>query len=227
MQHKAAIFDLDGTLVDSLVDIAASANHVLSHYNLPAIEVDKFRYLAGQGADALLGDSLGDKQAGHLEEAVALWHKYYGQHKYDNTKPFDGIDSMLTSLAKRGLKLAILSNKPDGPTKEVVAHLLGKHNFATVRGKVEQFPPKPDPASAKKLVKDLGLAPEQCLYVGDTKADMLTGKRTGLFTVGVTWGFRSREELVANGADVLINQPEELLKYVDATFLNQPPANKH
>src|SRR5699024_6834140 len=95
MQYKAAIFDLDGTLVDSLKDIAASANYVLDHYNLPVIPVDKFRYLAGQGADALLRDSLGDNQAEHLKEAVALWHKYYGEHMYDNTRPFDGIEQML------------------------------------------------------------------------------------------------------------------------------------
>jgi len=216
MPYHAAIFDLDGTLADTLADIAAAGNHVLAAFDKPPIAVDRYRYLAGQGLAYLITHALGPELQHHIPRGVELFREYYAEHKYDSTCSYPGIDDLLRILAGRGLKLAVLSNKPDQPTVDMVRHLFGDHHFHLVRGHREGAPLKPDPAVPREMIWQLDLEPAQCVYVGDTKVDMLTGKSAGMLTVGVTWGFRDEMELRDNGADAIIHQPDALLPIVEA-----------
>ena len=212
---RAVIFDLDGTLANTLDDLVASCNHAIAKFGVAPIHRDRYRYLIGQGVHYLLQHALGPTNAQHVEEGVQRHIAYYKQHMYDQSGPYDGVADMLDRLTKAQIKLAILSNKPQAATAEMASHLFGRWDFAEIWGHRENYKPKPDPASLQAVMQALQVTADQVAYVGDTKVDMLTGKAGGCFTVGVTWGFRDEQELRDHGADAIIHHPSELPALID------------
>ena len=207
------LFDLDGTLLDSLDDLADSMNAVLDRLGLPTHPTAAYRYFVGDGMETLARRVLPAAQveAAVVALVVAAMRDEYASRWAVNTRPYDGIPAMLDGLAERGIGMAILSNKPDDFTNKVVASLLGKWQFLAVRGVLPGGPKKPDPEGALALAGQLGIPTRQFLYLGDTNTDMLTATRAGMFAVGALWGFRTGEELKKNGAKALIARPHELL----------------
>ena len=211
MRYHAALFDLDGTLLDTLQDLASAANFALKQVGRPTHALDAYRTLVGQGVRNLFIDALGPDHQALVDDAIAHFHLYYADHRFDTTAAYPGIDVMLDQLARAGVSLGVLSNKPHEATLDVVQRFFGSLEWSAIRGHKPGTQPKPDPASAGQTLGELGIEPGQCVYVGDTKVDMLTGKSAGMFTVGVSWGFRSVDELRANGADAIIDEPGQLL----------------
>ena len=214
MQYDAALFDLDGTLLDTLSDLAAAANHALTQVGRPTYPLNAYRTLVGQGLRQLFIDALGPGHQALLDNATDGFHAYYADHRFDTTRPYAGIETMLSSLNQTGVKLGILSNKPHAATVDVIDRYFSGFNWSVVRGHKPGTAPKPDPASARQTLKQMGVKPGRCIYVGDTKVDMLTGKSAGMYTVGVSWGFRSVQELRENGADAIVESAEALAKLI-------------
>lgn len=205
------MFDLDGTLLDTLADLAAAGNYALGQLDRPTHPLDAYRTLVGQGVRQLFVDALGPDHGELVDPAVSHFHDYYAEHRFDTTAPYDGIESMLSTLTSRGARLAVLSNKPHPATVDVVQRFFGRFNWSAVRGHMPDTQPKPDPTAAHEVIAEVGVPAARWMYVGDTRVDMLTGKSAGMFTVGVAWGFRSVEELTASGADAIVRSPEELV----------------
>lgn len=215
MTYNAVLFDLDGTLLDTLDDLADSMNNALAKRNLPVHPTEAYKVFVGDGVEMLVRRSLGDACREALVPVVLAEMKAQYAKLWDNkTKPYDGIHQMLTSLAQKGLKLAVLSNKPDNFTKLCVERFLGDFEFDIVQGVSENCPPKPDPTGAVMVAGSLDTPPPQFAYLGDTDTDMKTANAAGMFPIGITWGFRSSEELLANGAKALVNHPSELLEII-------------
>lgn len=214
------MFDLDGTIADTLESIAYSANKTLVACGLEARPVEEYKYYAGDGADVLVMRAL-KAASNSVEQAEELYSKareIYREVFVDacmyHVKPFDGIIEMLDALKNQGIKIGVLTNKPHARGVEVVTELFSEGYFDCIMGQKEGVPKKPDPSGARLMLEEFGVSPEECIYVGDTNVDMQTGKNTGMFTVGVLWGFRERDELVNNKADAIIEHPLDLLKYV-------------
>ncbi len=212
MRKKVIIFDLDGTLLDTLEDIAISVNYVLSKYKKEPIEVEKYRYLVGSGALKLIQDVLPQESEESIKNALSIFEKHYATQYDKNTKLYDGIAKLLTFLQKRGVKMAILSNKPDSFTKLCAIKYLRNWKFEAVYGIRDGVPRKPDPAGALEIMKELHVEPKECLYMGDTKTDMITAKSANIDSIGVLWGFRDKEELEQNGAKYIAISPSETIK---------------
>lgn len=210
MKTQAVLFDLDGTLTNSLADISGAMNRALRLHGLPEHPVDAYRYLVGDGAKKLAERAVRDRQ----ELAVAVqrtYQAYYETHALVQTKPYAGIPELLAALAARGLKLCVLSNKPDADTRNVVRHFFPEVNFALVRGQVAGVPVKPDPAGAFAVAQALGIEPDAFLYLGDTSVDMKCARNAGMHPVGVLWGFREEQELRESGAEFIIRTPMEAI----------------
>lgn len=207
--YRAVLFDLDGTLTNTLEDIAFAMNRALRLHGLMEHPVEKYRYLVGSGARTLARRAVGER-ADLAESVLQTYQAYYQEHNLDKTAPYAGITEMLAELQRRGVKLCVFSNKPHADTCRVVAHFFPEIAFAAVRGQMEGVPVKPDPAGALALAEQLGVAPADFLYLGDTDVDMLCARNAGMQPVGVTWGFRDEEELRAAGAQRLIHHPMEL-----------------
>lgn len=209
-RYDAVMFDLDGTLADTLADIAAAANHALARLGHEPIDTQRYRYLAGQGLAWLMTHALGGALADQAEQGMALFRAYYADHYMDRTRPYEGVPELLDELTGRGLSLAVLSNKPHAATCAVIERIFARWRFDAVRGDTGQAPLKPDPASALAIAAELGVPPGRWLYVGDTKVDMQTATAAGMLPVGVLWGFRDEAELRGSGAQAIIRQPAEL-----------------
>lgn len=208
--YKAVLFDLDGTLTDTLVDIADAMNRALRLHGLPEWPVEAYRYLVGNGAKVLSERCVRERQ--ELSAAVRqTYQAYYETHNLVQTKPYEGVPEMLQALVDRGIRLAVFSNKPDADTKAVVRHFFPEIPFAAVRGQVEGVPVKPDPTGALAVADEMGLAPGEFLYLGDTAVDMECALAAGMHPVGALWGFRTEEELRQSGAEHLARQPGDLL----------------
>ena len=208
--YQAVLFDLDGTLTNTLEDIAFAMNRALRMHGLPEHPVEKYRYLVGSGAKKLAQRAVGE-HADMAASVLKTYQAYYQEHSLDKTCPYDGVADMLEALQQRGVKLCVFSNKPHADTCRVVAHFFPQISFAAVRGQMEGVPVKPDPAGALAVAEQLGVAPADFLYLGDTDVDMLCARNAGMHPVGVTWGFRDAEELRSAGAERLIHHPMELL----------------
>lgn len=208
---QAVLFDLDGTLTNTLDDIANAMNRALRLHGLEEWPVDAYRYLVGNGAKILSERCVRDRQ--ELAPAVRqTYQAYYETHSLVVTRPYDGIPEMLSALAQRGVKLTVLSNKPDADTKNVVAHFFPDIPWTLVRGQVEGVPVKPDPAGAIALAREIGVAPEDMLYLGDTAVDMECAVAAGMYPVGALWGFRTEKELRESGAKALAATPNEIFR---------------
>jgi phosphoglycolate phosphatase len=206
----AVIFDLDGTLLNSLPDIAAAMDHVLGTLGLPTRTMDEYERFIGDGARALVRRSIAPRL--ELEdEALEAFRARYFANLTIHTRPYDGIAELLAALAARGVPTAVLSNKPHPATVALVQALFPSHRFAAVVGEQEGTPRKPSPDGALALARLMNVAPHEVRFVGDTPIDVHTARAAGMIPVGVLWGMRSREELEGAGADCVIARPEELL----------------
>ncbi|MEM6459118.1 MAG: HAD family hydrolase [Planctomycetota bacterium] len=211
MPIRAVMFDLDGTLADTLEDLARAGNHAMSAVGRPTFPVERYRTLAGQGLERLIRDALGPEHQPLFDPAITSFRGHYAAHRFDHTRPYDGVVELLDDLRSRGLPLAVMSNKPDDATVDTVARLFAAETFAAVRGHRAGYPVKPDPKAALEICDELGVPPESWAYVGDSDVDVHTGRAAGFFTVGVSWGFRSVDELRDAGAAAVIDRPAELL----------------
>ena len=221
MLFRAILFDLDGTLLDTLEDIAQAANDVLAGLDLPTHPPGAYRRFIGDGVAMLFRRALPpDRVApGTVDRCVAGFEETYGRSWNVRTRPYDGIPGLLDDLAARGLGLAVLSNKPDAFTRLCAAEYLARWPFRAVVGQRAGVPRKPDPAGALEIAERLGVPVERFLYVGDTAVDMETARRAGMYPVGVAWGFRPIEELRAGGAAAIIERPADLLELLETERL--------
>lgn len=210
-RFDAVVFDLDGTLCDTLDDIAAVANHVLEQFGAPPHPREAYRYLAGQGARWLIEHALPEAMSDRVDEVLAAFKAYQREHAGRLAKPYDGVPEMLDALVARSLPIAVLSNKPDAATVELIGSMYARWPFQVVRGARDGVPLKPDAAAAFEVARELGVEPDRVMYVGDTRVDMETAKNAGFFALGVTWGFRDEPELRGSGADAIIHEPTGLL----------------
>lgn len=214
MKPTAVIFDLDGTLLDTLTDIAEASNRSLAELHFPTHPTADYRTLVGDGVYVLFRRALPQELAGDeqlVHRCVAAFHHHYDQLWSATSRPYEGIDTMLQTLIDRHLSLAVLSNKPHEFTVSCVRHFFPHVPFARVLGHRDGAPRKPDPAGVEEILQRVSARPESCLYVGDTNTDMQTARNSRCIAVGATWGFRSAEELQASGAAHLIDRPEQLL----------------
>ena len=213
---KACIFDLDGTLANTIESIAYFGNRALSALGYQTIDVGTYRYLVGNGADRLMRGMLSTVAPGYGEDTVTELRKLYdGFYESDPmylVKNYPGVPETVKQLKENGILTAVLSNKPDNVTQMVVRELFPAGTFDRCYGQRDGVARKPSPEGALLIAEELGVKPEECLYIGDSDVDMKTGKAAGMETVGVLWGFRDREELEANQAQHVIAQPEELLE---------------
>lgn len=214
---SAVIFDLDGTLLDTLADISHAANSVLEELGFGGHPVDAYRQFIGEGVNTLFLRALPAES--RTEEVVAQcatgFKPHYERHWNVHTRAYAGIPETLAGLEHRGLKKAVLSNKPDLFTKKCVDEYLADYDFSIVLGQRPEVPRKPDPTGALEIARILDTTPDRCVYVGDTGIDMETAVRSGMYPVGVSWGFRPRQELEKAGAARMIESPLELLEIVD------------
>ena len=213
MEFKAVLFDLDGTLLDSLEDIADAMNDALRDKGLPIHPVEKFRFFIGDGVRTLTGRVLPEdrRNEDEIDDLLRVYQDNYRRGWANKTRPYDGIPRLLEDLAHKGLMLTVLSNKQDEFTKKMIPHYFPEITFRIVRGVNKDTAPKPDPRGAMAIAAGLDIKPEQFLYLGDTGTDMKTAVGAGMYPVGVSWGFRPREELARHGARLIIDRPAELL----------------
>jgi len=214
MNFQGVIFDLDGTLLDTLTDIAHAANSVLKKMNYPTYPVEDYRHFVGNGVIALFERTLpGDAvKADILNTCRDGFFEAYEQEWNVHAAPYPGIPELLNALTEMNLKMGVLSNKPHAFTKLCVDALLSDWHFDPVFGERADVPIKPDPQGAHEIAAYWELSCEQCLYVGDTRVDMQTARSANMYAVGVEWGFRDWAELVATGAKHVLTHPAELLQ---------------
>lgn len=232
---KAVIFDLDGTLTDTIASIKISADKAVGKYGFGPFSEAQYKYFVGDGAATLIERCLeagGDTEHKYFEGAYEEYKKVFEEYCMYKVKPYDGIRELLAALKEKGVKLAVLSNKPHERTKEVISTIFGDDCFGEVRGQMDTVAKKPSPEGVFKILEKFseasadalvsadatvsadGMTPKDVLYLGDTGTDMQTGKAAGAFTVGALWGFRTKEELLENHADAIIENPLQLLDYL-------------
>jgi phosphoglycolate phosphatase len=216
MEYKAILFDLDGTLIDTADDIGDAANRVLSNRGLPTHSISTYRLFIGEGVRILFTRALPEESRNQdlINACLKEFIEDYRCNYNVKTKLYDGVPELLDILKLRGLKLAILSNKPDPITKDCVAFFLSEWDFDVVLGQHDSIPRKPDPQGALEIAERLVILPSNFIYLGDTAIDMKTAVSAGMFPVGVLWGLRSLEELKENGARVVIDEPMQLLDFI-------------
>ena len=217
MTYSAVLFDLDGTLLDTLADLGDSMNAVLVGLGYPAHELDAYRYFVGDGVENLVRRTLPENvraDAALVRSVVARMRAEYSRRWKDKTRLYDGIPELLDGLLSKGIRLAILSNKPHTAVLEVVDHFFGKWHFDAALGARPDVPIKPDAGAALEVARTMALSPAAFLYLGDTNTDMITAAAAGMFPVGALWGFRTEEELRASGALALAAHPRQVLDLV-------------
>ena len=214
---KACIFDLDGTLTNTLESMTYSVNLTLEEMGLSKITKDQCRLFVGNGARVLMEKSLkaaGDTDASRIEEGMEIYGRIFDRNCTYHVTPYEGIPEMLKALKDKGIHLAVLSNKPDRQTVKVVKAIFGEELFDYAQGQKEGIRRKPEPDGVWYLMEQMHVSKEECLYIGDSEVDAATGRNAGLKTIGMLWGFRDRKTLETAGADDLIDRPDELLQFV-------------
>ena len=212
--HHAVLFDLDGTLLDTLEDLADATNAALASLGHPAHPLDAYRYFVGDGVETLMRRALPAGAAAdppQLKHAVDLQRREYAARWTAKTRPYPGVNELLANLERHGIPMAILSNKPDPAVAEVVRHFFPAVRFEITRGARPGVPVKPDPGAALQVAAEMRIEPAAFLYLGDTNTDMRTALAAGMLAVGALWGFRTAHELEESGAARLVAEPREVL----------------
>lgn len=215
---RLVIFDLDGTLINSVADLGQATNHALQLHGFPMHDLSKYNYFVGNGVTKLIERALPEqfRDEATIEKVKSGFLDYYMRHKTDLTRPYDGIPELLHALQEKGVKIAVASNKFIAGTQALVKGFFPDIDFCAVLGQREGVPIKPDPYIANEALQLAGVDRGDCLYVGDTATDMQTASNAGLESVGVSWGFRPVSELKDAGAAHIIDKPAELLSLVDS-----------
>ena len=211
---KTVIFDLDGTLLDSIEDIASSMNKVLESLQLPTHKIEDYKHFVGGGVDILVENALSNQSKEIKDEVTKRFKVEYDGKLHSKTLPYDGIYELLDELKKLDINLAVLSNKPHEFTVSYVNHFFKNYNFKEIHGQKKDVPKKPDPKAALDIVKCLDSSCENTYFIGDTKIDMQTAKSANMTAIGVLWGFRDEKELRDFGADFIVSNPLEILKII-------------
>jgi phosphoglycolate phosphatase len=216
-RFKAILFDLDGTLLDTLEDIADSMNAVLRRHAMKTFPVDDYRLLVGKGLGELIKRVLPEDKISEqtIDEFLSAMRIEYAKRWAENTRPYPGVPELLDELQKISLPMAVLSNKADEFTQIMVRTLLPKWQFQFIRGLKDDLPAKPDPTSALQIAHELKIQPSNFIYLGDTGIDMQTANSAGMYAAGTLWGFRTAEELRANGAKILVEFPLQVLELLN------------
>jgi phosphoglycolate phosphatase len=209
--YKAAIFDMDGTLTNTLEDLADSVNEMLEHYNLPRRTIDEVRIFVGNGARKLMERALATNDEKFINEALEYYNGCYSRHLLNKTKPYSGIVELLTALNEKNIPVAICTNKQHFAAVELAKKIFPTINFAEVIGDAK----KPNPARALEIMEKIGVKPAEVAYFGDTAVDMQTAINAGFLPVGVTWGFRPESELQESGAKIIIHSADEIFNVID------------
>jgi phosphoglycolate phosphatase len=226
--YAAVLFDLDGTLLDTLDDLCDSMNSALHGLGFPPHPKDAYRFMVGDGVDTLARRVLPPERRGDDEvwkALVAAMREEYGRRWDKKTRPYAGIPELLDDLAAMGVKMAVLSNKPNDFTLLNVGRFFKRNIFSAVSGAKPDVPKKPDPSAAIALANELGIVPERWLYLGDTSTDIQTALRAGMTPLGALWGFRPAEELAGAGAKALLERPSQLLEYLNGTGCATSPTD--
>ena len=213
---KACIFDMDGTVLNTIDSISYFANSALKKFGLAEIETEVYKKIVGNGANVLVHRMLNTIGADDslYDELLREYNTTYDNDFLYLAKPYDGIMEMLKALKEKGIMLAILSNKPHNTTVKISEAMFSDVPIDLCFGGREDVALKPDPAGVFEIMKELNVKEEECLYIGDTATDMETGKRANLYTIGVLWGFRDYRELKESGADMIIEHPSEIVDIV-------------
>ncbi len=213
MRYRAIIFDLDGTLLDTLDDLANSMNTVLYGLGFPVHEKEKYKYFVGNGIVNLARVALPENHRTdeEIKNCVERMNTEYDRHWADNTHPYSGINELLDGLVLKNIRMAVLSNKPDEFTGVIIKKYFSRWKFDVVFGARPLVPVKPNPAGALEIAGLLEISPSEFLYLGDTNTDMKTANAAGMYAVGAAWGFREERELLDSGAKAVIHNPRELL----------------
>ena len=213
---KAVLFDLDGTLANSLKDLADATNYAIGKFGFHERKVEEYKYFAGDGMPKMIERALPEdnNDSETVSKILPIFLDFYGLHFCDNTRAYDGMPDVIDNLKAKGIKVAVVTNKAEEMAHKVVSNLYGDR-FDLIFGKRDGIPPKPDPTAALRTMEFLGVKPCECVFVGDSKMDVMTGVNSGAYPVGVLWGFRKEDELISGGAKSIIKQPKELLAIID------------
>lgn len=214
---KLAIFDLDGTLLNTVEDLGNATNHALTECGFPTHPIEAYYQMVGRGIYNLFRAAIPSEYAteDNVQRMASYFIPYYDTHKCDCTRPYDGIPEMLKTITDRGVRLAVASNKYQDGAEKLVHHFFGEYDFVRILGQRDGQPIKPDPAIVDQILADVPkVAKEQVVYVGDSNVDMQTGANAQVRTIGVTWGFRSKEELAAYTPSAIVDTPEILSKVI-------------
>jgi phosphoglycolate phosphatase len=211
MTYKAIIFDLDGTLVNSLEDICDATNFALHFFGQQPHELPEFKRMVGDGTKVLMSRCLPENRQDLIEEALVKMREKYNEICLNKTRPYKGLIEVIDEMAKKGIKMAVLTNKDQKLAEKIVKHFFGQY-FQIIKGPADAIPLKPAPETTLQILKQLGVEPKDAALVGDSNIDILTAKNARITGIGVNWGFRGEEELTAAGADYTIDEPKALLK---------------
>lgn len=214
---RSCIFDLDGTLLDTVKALTYTTNLVLARFGYGPVDEGHMKQFVGDGYKMQMERALryaGDEKLEHYEESLSVYMDLFAENCLYEVKPYEGIRELLKGLKERRILIGVLSNKPHARTVENIETIFGKGYFDVVKGEQPGVPKKPDPAGVRQILKQFEVKPEECLYFGDTNTDMKTGLGAGLITVGVTWGFRPKEELEAFHPQFIVDHPLEVFERI-------------
>lgn len=215
MAINTVIFDMDGTLLDTLEDLADAVNAALASCGYPQRSLEEVRSFVGNGVGRLIADAVPEKTGEkELELCLAAFKEHYALHWQDKTAPYEGVLPLLKELKNRQIRTAVISNKYEAAVLQLCRDYF-PGSFDTARGEREGVPRKPEPDAVYAILEELGVPKQQAVYVGDSEVDMATARNAGLISVGVTWGFRDKHLLKERGADYIIDRPEDLLRVIE------------
>jgi phosphoglycolate phosphatase len=211
MTIQAVIFDLDGTLLDTLQDIANAGNYALTQLGMPTHDPQAYRWFVGDGADVLVQRILPKDRQDLCADCLRHFKAYYKDHAAETTRVYPGMNGLLDGLVARKVQLAVLTNKPHPTAQTVISHYFPRWQWKAVHGHRDDVPKKPDPTAALAIARELKLEPAQIVFLGDSHVDMNTARNAGMIGIGAGWGFRTREELLESGAREVLEHPSELI----------------
>lgn len=213
---RLAIFDLDGTLLNTIADLAQSTNYALRNNYFAEHDIEQYKYFVGNGINKLFERALpeGEKTEENISKIRKDFLEFYDQHNCDMTKPYDGITEMLKTLQSHNVMLAVASNKYDSATQKLIRHYFGDIRFVEISGNKENMPTKPNPQIVNNILDKTNCSKQEVLYIGDSNVDMQTAQNAQIEACGVSWGFRPLEELLSYNPKYIANEPKDIIKYV-------------